>query len=202
TIEVVVGQDPDKKSFHVHELAICDRSEFFRNAMKPEWASQRQDGRIVELPEDDPEAFSFYMIWLYSGRIPTLPDPHVPPTSESHHTLAYAYVLGERLLDNDFKNAIADTYVLYARGMPPAKRFYPSNEEIRVIYEGTRESSPLRKLLVDIWACRGKHEWIENDPDLPKDFMVEITKALLKARTNFDSVSRPWKNAHEQYHDH
>lgn len=201
-ITVTIGQEEEKESFYVHEFAICDRSEFFRNAMKPEWASARSDPRVIDLPDDDPAAFALYMSWMYTRHLPVLAPESEPGSTEGCHTLAYAYVLGERLLDISFKNAIADAYVLYARGSAPAKRYYPGNEEIRIIYEGTRESSPIRKLLVDIWCCRGKHEWIEQDADLlPKDFLVEVTKALLKLRTSVENLSRPWKNAHDQYHD-
>ena len=171
--------------------------------MKPEWASVRPDPRIIDLPDDDAAAFGLYMQWLYSRKLPILPDsPESSGTSaEGYHTLAWAYVLGERLMDNEFKNAISDAYVLYARGSTPAKCHYPCNEEIRIIYEGTSEKAPIRKLLVDIWCCRGKYEWIENDSDLPKDFLVGVMKALLKGRRSNENISRPWKTAHEQYHD-
>ncbi|KAF2661610.1 hypothetical protein K491DRAFT_687382 [Lophiostoma macrostomum CBS 122681] len=220
TITLLVGPPPTAEAFYIHEHAICDRSPFIASAMKPEWATLRPDPRTIELPEDDPAAFSLYMTWLYSGKLPILPtsassststststtipaltDSLDPDAAEGHHTLAYAYILGERLLDASFKNAISDAYVLYARGSPPARRMYPSNEDIRIIYEGTSESAPIRKLLVDIWTCRGKHEWIEADPDLPREFLVEVTKGLLKVRTSVENLSRPWKTAHEQYHE-
>jgi hypothetical protein len=208
-----------RESFVVHELAICDRSPFFANAMKPEWASARPDPRVIELPDDDPAAFALYMSYLYSRQLPILCDTACPPgnsslpmdpngdedENEGFHTLSYAYVLGERLLDTGFKNAIIDAYVLYARGSPAAsqhtKRLYPSNADICILYSGTAETSPIRRLLVDIWSCRGKWEWIDQDPDLPADFLREVTKALLKSRGNVESLSRPWKNSHEQYHE-
>ena len=238
-LTVIVGQD-EKRSFKIHEHAICDRSEFFRNSMKPEWASMRPDPRVIELPDDEPEAFSLYRTWIYSGRLAILPEfgneyteapsssssPDIHhnnssilaptttttttaaaaaaaanPTPEHYHILAHAYVLGERLLDTPFKNAIADAYVLYARGSPPAKRYYPSNEEIRILYEGTSEGSPIRKLLVDIWYCRGKVEWIENDADLPQEFLAAVVRELFRVRVNVDQLSRPWKLSHLQYHE-
>jgi len=169
--------------------------------MKPEWSSLRSNPRIVDLPDDDAAAFSLYQQWLYSKQLPILSDEPDEPLSEGYHSLAYAYVLGERLMDRDFKNAIADAYVLYARGTPPGKRYYPSNEEIRIIYDGTTEHAPIRQLLIDIWTCRGKSEWMDGDTNLPKDFLIEVTKALLKARPSLENVSRPWKNRHEQYQE-
>ncbi|KAF2707461.1 hypothetical protein K504DRAFT_492928 [Pleomassaria siparia CBS 279.74] len=201
-IEVTVGPEGDKESFHVHEGAICDRSEFFRNAMKPEWASVRPDPRIIDLPDDDPAAFSLYLQFIYSKQLPILSDTHDDmDVSYQGLDMAYGYVLGERLMDREFKNAISDAYVLFARGTPPGRRSYPTNEEVRIIFEGTSERAPLRQLFVDIWCCRGKYEWMEIDDDLPRDFLFEVTKALLKARPSLESMSRPWKNNHLQYHE-
>ena len=203
TIEVTVGPEDAKESFHIHEDAICDRSSFFSTAMKPEWASLRPNPRLIDLPDDDAAAFALYQQYIYSRQLPILPDDLEEDSAqtEGYHTLAYAYVLGERLMDTEFKNSVASAYVLYARGTAPGKRAYPSNEEIRILYEGTGEKSPIRRLLVDIWCCRGKHEWMDQDSDLPKDFLVEVTRALLRARPSLENLSRPWKNEHAQYHE-
>ncbi|PVI07048.1 hypothetical protein DM02DRAFT_609425 [Periconia macrospinosa] len=211
-ITVTVGDEEEKRSFKIHEDAICDRSSFFRNSMKPEWAAMRPDPRVIDLPEDSPEAFALYRTWLYCGKLAILPAENdnnnsiagnsstlgTPP--EHYHTLAYAYVLGERLLDVRFKNTIMDTYVLFARG-GTGPRYYPSNEEIRIIYDGTVEGSPIRKFLVDIWYCRGKLEWIEKDSDLPQEFLAAVVKEMLRVRATTDNLSRPWKLTHTQYHE-
>lgn len=209
-ITVTVGDEEEKRSFKIHEDAICDRSMFFRNSMKPEWASMRPDPRTIHLPEDSPEAFALYRTWLYCGKLAILPETSTgdsnlensnlgtPP--EHYHTLAYAYVLGERLLDVRFKNTIMDTYVLFARG-GAGPRYYPSNEEIRIIYDGTSELCPIRRFLVDIWYCRGKLEWIENDSDLPQEFLAAVVKEMLRVRVTTDNLSRPWKLTHTQYHE-
>lgn len=244
----------NRETFYVHENAICDASPYFANAMKPEWSNLRPDPRTIILPDDDADAFELYLSFLYSRQLPiltpfppkdpssTMPNPNAPgpalpststatssssnwePQSDGYHTLAYAYVLGDRLLDTAFKNAIVDAYVLYARGTQPAKRYYPSNEEIRILYEGTREDAPIRKLLVDIWTARGKSEWLDADMDLPGEFLAEVTRGLLRAREKRDGgvgggiggiggsggvvigagtegVSRPWKMSHEQYYE-
>ncbi|CAI6338471.1 unnamed protein product [Periconia digitata] len=213
-ITVVVGDEEEQRSFKIHEDVICDRSSFFRSSMKPEWASMRSDPRTVELPEDSPNAFALYRTWLYSRKLPILPTPPTesnieedtcrsslfgnPP--EHYHTLAHAYVLGERLLDIQFKNTVMDTYVLFARGAT-GSRYYPTNDHVRIIYDGTTEGSPIRKFLVDIWYCRGKVEWIENDGDLPQEFLAAVVREMLRARQTTDNLSRPWKLTHTQYHE-
>ncbi|KAF2260985.1 hypothetical protein CC78DRAFT_536017 [Lojkania enalia] len=198
-LEIHVGTEDQLEKFFVYEGVIVDRSPFFANAMKPEWAEKRKNSRVVELPDDDPAAFALYMQWMFTRRLPILPEDEESSCSfEEFATLSNAYVLGERLMDNDWKNVIADCYVQFARSSKP---YYPSNEDIRIIYEGTREGSPIRQLLVDIYCSRGKADWLENDSHLPRDFLLQVTSALLKIRTVVQSVSRPWKNSHEQYHD-
>lgn len=210
-ITIHIGQDEHKRTFHVHEDVICDASEFFRNNMKPEWSSMRDNPRVISLPDDDPDAFALYRTWIYSGKLAISPD--VPFSAETaderdahYSTLAYAYVLGERLLDIAFKNAIADVYVLNARGHEGMRSQYPTRDDIRTLYDGTGPGSPIRRLLVDIWVCRGKVEWLEEDDDiLPREFLISTLRELLRLKKGADgkteSMSRPWKLNHEQYHD-
>ncbi|KAJ4291127.1 hypothetical protein N0V90_010325 [Kalmusia sp. IMI 367209] len=209
-ISINVGKDEFSRTFQVHEYVICDASEFFRNSMKDEWSSMRDDPRVISLPEDDPDAFALYRTWAYTGKLAIRPElPFSPETSQErdahYSTLAYAYVLGERLLDIAFKNAIADVYVMNARGIDGARSHYPTNDDVRTLYEGTGPESPIRKFLVDVWVCRGRHDWLEGDDDvLPREFLVAVMRELLRLKRGdgrSDSMSRPWKSTHEQYHD-
>jgi hypothetical protein len=61
--------------------------------------------------------------------------------------LARAYVLGEKPIDVKFKNAIIDTFVAVGTAMG----YNPIGERVDILYEGTPEGSPARKLVVD--AC-------------------------------------------------
>jgi hypothetical protein len=176
--------------------------------MKPTWASSREDPRTITLPNDNPAAFSLYLTWLYSGKLPVLaevetPGFNDPDLDQGFRTLSHAYVLGDSLMDTAFQNAVADAYVLFARsaGEPGHHRSYPSNEDIRILFDGTHEHSPIRGLILDIWSRRGRHDWIQkNEDELPYEFLAAITKELLKVRDNTENLSRPWKYAHEQYH--
>lgn len=62
-ITVVVGAAPDTQTFTVHRELICGKSDFFRNAMKPEW-KEGQDHE-VHLPSHKPEVFEQYLKLLY-----------------------------------------------------------------------------------------------------------------------------------------
>jgi hypothetical protein len=67
TIRVVVGEGMSQKVFFVHERLICPRSEFFRNALKPQ--RRRAEDCRVDLRREDPAKFAWYLEILYV-RIP------------------------------------------------------------------------------------------------------------------------------------
>jgi hypothetical protein len=179
--------------------------------MKDAWTSMKDETRVIELPNDNPDAFALWRTWIYTEKLAILPETpfSLDATDErsAHYAvLAHAYVLGEMILDVPFMNAIADVYVLNARGADGVRAHYPTNEDIGVLYDGTSPDSPIRKLLIDIWMCRGKLEWLDtelDDPVLPREFLVEVMREVLKLKKGREGemLSRPWKMTHEQYHD-
>ena len=53
---------------------------------------------------------------------------------------------------------------------------------------------------------RGKEEWLNQEMEegvLPREFLVEVMRELLGAKRARDgeTLSRPWKMNHVQYHD-
>jgi len=52
-----------KKDFYVHEGLICNRSDFFKNAMKEPWLELEE--RRVTLAEEEPDVFALYLELLY-----------------------------------------------------------------------------------------------------------------------------------------
>ncbi|KAF7682229.1 hypothetical protein GT037_001205, partial [Alternaria burnsii] len=97
TIVVQVGNEV----IHVHECLISSSSEFFKNATKPEW---RTESRPIDLSDEQPDIFKRYCQWLYTGFI--APGPPGPPAESSFRCLAYMYVLGEKIIDYEFQNAV------------------------------------------------------------------------------------------------
>jgi hypothetical protein len=215
-ITIKVGKDEPQRSFKVHIDVINDHTDYFRSHMNFD-RTLNGDGStadaacVISLSDHDPEAFALWRTWIYTGKLAILPETPFPPESVDERTahysiLAHAYVLGDYLVDVAFMNAIADVYVLNARGIDNTRALYPSNEEIGVLYDGTSPDSPIRKLLVDIWMYRGKVEWLEKETEegiLPREFLVEVVRELLKLKKlkEGETMSRPWKMTHRQYHD-
>ncbi|OWY57756.1 hypothetical protein AA0119_g423 [Alternaria tenuissima] len=115
-------------------------SEFFKNATKPEW---RTESRPVDLSDEQPAIFKRYCQWLYTGFIA----PGLLAESSSG-CLAYMYVLGEKIVDHEFQNAVIQAIISDMDRM----NVVPSLRTIKIIYDGTTEESAARRLLVDSWA--------------------------------------------------
>jgi hypothetical protein len=98
--------------------------------------------------------------------------------------LARAYVLGEKLIDAKFKNAIIDTFV----AVGAKTRYNPIGECVDILYEGTPEGSPARKMVVD--ACRryahGSLNWMEGFEKCPKVFLIDAVMELVKRKPSSD----------------
>jgi len=192
-ITVVVGTHG--VSFPVHESLICLSSEFFRNARKPEWSAGKP--QVVDLIDEVPVVFEVYLHWLYFKTLPTVGiyNDHKCPEFES---LARCYVLGEMLIDKKFKNAIVDALTDILEEMKD-EMIIPGSFEINIIYAGTTEGSPGRKLMVDIWATiAGKTCKTALDECHP-DFVLDLAKEFLELDNTIRP--RPWKTSLERYYE-
>jgi hypothetical protein len=117
--------------------------------------------------------------------------------------LIEAFVLGEKLQDQGFKDAIIDS-LIYAVDTPDARdtRWYPRSTAVDKTYMGTPESSPLRKLLVDMHFFHGRADWLDGATNI--DFLRDLAKAFLQDRGDFVTradMTRP-QQAGCSYHSH
>ncbi|KAK0122373.1 hypothetical protein ONS95_010614 [Cadophora gregata] len=59
-VKIYVG--PEKKCWMIHEAVICNKSTFFRNAFRGNFAEGTS--KTMTLEEDDPAVFSLFVDWL------------------------------------------------------------------------------------------------------------------------------------------
>lgn len=116
-----------------------------RLALRGEWKEARE--RTIPFPEDDPEVFSVYQQWLYGGRIHTYSSNNAlfKPDDE-YKTLVQAYILGEKIMDQDFEDSIADAIVEKLRSL---RRFDASLTDL--VFDNTPSGLPLRRLWMDVY---------------------------------------------------
>ncbi|KAF2121757.1 hypothetical protein BDV96DRAFT_639844 [Lophiotrema nucula] len=189
-IKVLVGLGRDlKKPFLVHQNALVQTSAFFKKAMQPNWAAMRPDPDTVALEEDEPSIFLYYAAWLYSKELSVDTEP------ECRSCLANCYVLGESLLDVDFKNAVIDAMIDH--------QDYPafSYKVVNIVYGGTPKNSPARRLLVSMWANRAHAVgWKDDFEHCPKDFLISLLQAMVTVRPYINE--EPWKENRKDYHEY
>jgi hypothetical protein len=100
---------PDEQAMVVHEDCLSRDSRFFRAALKKEW----RKGRIIELPEETPFHMGYYIEHLNGFDLPTRKLATGPPNQDReqfpYELLATLYVLGERMLDSEYRNKISSS---------------------------------------------------------------------------------------------
>jgi len=188
----------DGKCFTVHESAIASRSEFVRLALRHDWKEAQE--RCISMPEDDPTAFQAYQLWLYSGILFTEPVMDTE-TDDEYGILVRSYLLGQKLMDSDFKDMVIDAIV--------AKLLATGLFDIRLtgaVYENTPSTSPLRRLWLDIYQYQGQAAWMSaelDDGDVNAEFLLDFGRRNLSRPGGFPMPQSPaYVNDICQYHEH
>lgn len=179
TIEVLVG-DKDEL-FSVHQSLIRASSSFFEKALGGKWKESAQ--RTVRLPDDDPNIFALYIHWIYFGAIPVSSIKRKKAVENSEITdLVKAYIMGDKLLDPAFQDATIDAIIEETTGIAERGNYYKQLQNaVSYAYCNSCEPSPIREVLVDIFAHDGQDEWLSGwTPPLP--FFSHLTSALLNVR--------------------
>jgi hypothetical protein len=179
-ITIVVGEKKDKVV--IYKAILVESSKFFKKAVKPEWSSLRPDPDSIELEHMDLDTFKLYVHWVYFGAI-KLPEEDVDGV---YTALAKAYVLGEELMDVKFKNDTLDTII----DVLWKSDDWPFGEPVAIIYNGTIEKSPARRLMVDICACYVSihSNRTREFKNCPKDFLLDAMTALAEGECNWKQL--------------
>ncbi|KAK3675075.1 kti12, chromatin associated [Recurvomyces mirabilis] len=167
-IAVIVGEGEAQRTFYVSEDALLRNSGYFLAACKGQWRGGN-DGQSIPLPDDDPAAFEAFARFAYHGYI----FPVISAVTTSYIAsdnqpgrdafcnevdfLASCWILGDKLLATEFKDAALDALV------------DPLNKACRVpagvhgrVYTSTAGPNGLRRLLVDVAV----YKW-------PNDILLE-----------------------------
>lgn len=98
--------------------------------------------------------------------------------------LIEAFILGEKLQDQEFRDAVIDC-LIDAVDTPDGqdKRWYPTPGFIDRAYRGTPEGSPLRRLLVDMDFFDGCREWLDEATNA--DLLRDPARDFLQDRGSF-----------------
>jgi prefoldin beta subunit len=196
-IKLVVGTGRETVAIQIHQDVLARNSEFFKRAMKPEWAELRDEPDSIDLSSYSPEDVKVYAHWLYAGTIPTKNFDYQNGTKSDPIwlDLANAYVFGEKIMDSKYQCAILETFAAIQGEAPD----FPCAEAFTIIYDGTPERSPARMLLADMYAY-GAHDaedWKKEFDLLPSEALVDIMRAMVRVRR--EPHDRPWAKSTENY---
>ena len=180
---------------HVHTEVLISTSDFLKNVMKLEWRADKNCP--IDFSKEDPKVVETYCRWLYSGKISCCENPWT--TSKITCQL---FILGEKLVDQTFKNAVLDFMIENFSSKP---KVLPNDKSVKIIYDGTPKGSPARRLVVDIWAyCMTPLSIGLSDLTCLRgtDYFEELIPALVAVRsvTPREKI-RPWVAQPESYHE-
>lgn len=114
--------------------------------------------------------------------------------TDEYISLAKFYVLAENLLDQTTKGIVLTAISARAEESCPDKSHdFPAIDSVQVIYEGTVEGSPARRLLVQLYTDFGDSTFLTAKAEVvPKDFIYELSLSMLGRR--------PLLRDHEKLH--
>lgn len=144
---------PNHTKIAVHKAILCSSSDFFVSALKEHW-NVSQEPKVIDLSTDTLQNIRLYTHWLYTHTVPiteqTCKEQGTDGASveATWDILAAAYVLGEKIMDTTYKNAILSKMIEVLRWLscsPPASA-------VSLIYGGTLPNSPARRLMADVVA--------------------------------------------------
>ncbi|THW47469.1 hypothetical protein D6D21_03435 [Aureobasidium pullulans] len=204
-ITIRSGRDKDTTDFGIHKNVLEHRSPYFKallQADKPIKSEEAMDNKVETIfhLKEDPAACKLYIEWIYSGYIwqrPQSPDLAI----EGFETLVKAYILGEKLLDHKFQNAIIDSLLARVTSEGRLALTLPT-----IIYNGTKPTSPIRRLLVDLYLWYGHKDWLTKEVVGDHShtlFTTDLSIALLERQSQSPLIKdRCPVFDHCRYHDH
>jgi hypothetical protein len=201
---------PDEQEFYISKDLICSQSEFFAAACSEQWETGRTN--ITRLKEDNPDAFTLFLIWLSTGTIEDsaeLIDAANLDKKQDNGALtneflrlAECFVLGDALQAQEFCNYIVD--VLIGKCNTSTKMLCSSDEAVEYVWTHTPRSSTLRRLILDNFAADIILDFdaIARPSAAAQEFYFELSKVAITAWRTKSVLLDVWKKDPCLYHKH
>lgn len=186
-MKIEVGSDEEKQTFLVHPAILTARSPFFKAAL--DGNCKEAEENIVRLPKDSPEVFGVYMHHVYTGTLAVRTRHFLAgsPSESECILLAKTYVLSEKLQDVEAKNNALRALM---KGMRPIwwahHRPLANDTTVQtttsIIYDGTPQGSPARKLLVDFFTYNAGSDDLQFNGSAThwrNEFIADLAVSLL-----------------------
>ncbi|KAI9695340.1 MAG: hypothetical protein M1820_008692 [Bogoriella megaspora] len=198
-VKVIVGSQPNRKTYCIYRCLLCHDSSYFRKALSGE--SKEAHERTITLDQDSVETFKAVHLWLHTRRIyqSESGDPNAVPLQ--FEGLFKIYFFADMKGMPALKNAAVDAvFTKYLQNLE-----YPARS-VPLVYENTSQDCTLRRVLVDLavrnYGCQRLIQ--EHRTNLVNDFLVECIMAMRALRGRLDVQPKGWIESVNrcQYHDH
>ena len=169
----------------MHSKLLGSSSEFLKAKLKSEWL---EENGAVKLPDHSAASFDIYVKWLYCRNISlSESNDHDDENDDAHASdfglLAAAFILGDALLDDAFKDAVISALLDKVRAANWIGFFDSFTEMAKKIYEATPTASPARKFIVDVFKSSADGPRTSKAiNELPHDFHCALTLAFATDR--------------------
>jgi hypothetical protein len=151
-----------RQPFTVHKKIIAARSRFFKAVTAEPWG-QYGHRHSIELVDDDPQTFSDYLQCIYRNYAPEV-------TNKTQlDSCINICLLADKLADKKTMDLVTDAM----RNVDLDRTLFPEPHQIQGVWERSKLSSPLRRLMVDFTVL------LAGEEGLPADFLAEMPRELL-----------------------
>lgn len=146
--------------------------------------------RTINLVDDDPDTFALYLNHVYTNELPTVTFSEdelntiefyefLRHVNTEYMALFKLYILGEKFQDSLAKDA-ATTAILHLSKSRYTDGYWalPLPPVVDLIYNGTPEGSPARRLIADLWSTPTLNSLQELRSALPKDFLSDLVVVM------------------------
>ena len=159
---------------------------------------KESEDQVLELPDDDPIAFSHFQLWLYTGNIL---ESHECAKDIDAEVLVDIHLFGGVRGIPGLQNEAINVYIDHCE----ASNQIPT-DQLHKIYENTRDGSPLRRLMVDMMTfdvvLTDDATWFGEGRDsmFPQQFLIDLAKSLYEDRAGTKTKITDFKVLRSRYH--
>ncbi len=144
---------------------------------------------MVELPEQNPYAFEYFVQWLYTREL-------FQGTEKMYLTFYQLYVLADLLQIPALQNDIVDEFLAQCVGRRTVPAYYT-----QYLYQTVPEG-PLRELVLDLFTWRNTKEVLKKkDCGYHNDFLQDLVVRMKEKELGITGCA-PWLQDPCKYHKH
>lgn len=176
-VTILVGEQ--KAKFVIHQEFLTFHSEYFRGCLESGFIETAT--KVVELEHTTPEAFGLFVQWIYTKNISQKSSSDPPKSDDSilaAKDLVELWILSDYLAIPELQNKTI-AMLLRAWSMRGVPIRYCIN-----VYQSTAVGSPLRQLVVDLfaWTIRPGYFYMfkKYQNEFPHEMLFDIVEAFYK----------------------